>query len=224
MANGWHKVGVEIECRMRESLHLRYRASVRVFIPFAVLTGVFGSVPAFGQDYALRKVGAWTVAASRDQKGCFLSRTYDGAGETTLLLGLDIDGGNHLSVLNENWSIKPKDSEKLTFRLSNGGYPKQPVVGMASGEKRGFVTNFEPKFITYFGTSRTLHIDRGAVPVEQLSLDGSGAAVAELRRCVALYKAKGATGARETGRSDKIPRDPFAPDAKRKSDDRAGKR
>lgn len=207
---------------MREPVHLWRRAAVRAGLPLA-LAGLFGSVPAFAQDYALQKVGAWTVAASRDQQGCFLTRTYDGAGETTLLLGLDIDGGNHLSVLNENWSIKPKDNVELTFRLSSGGYPRQPVVGMASGEKKGFVTNFEPKFLSYFATSKTLHIDRGAVPVEQLSLDGSGAAVAELRRCVALYKAKPATGAQDKDRSDRIPRDPFAPDATRKSKDR-GKR
>lgn len=205
---------------MREQVHLRRRATVRAFLPFALVTGLFGSAAASAQGYAMQDIGAWKVAASTDQKGCFLTRTYGGAGETTLLLGLDIDGGNHLSVLNENWSIKPKDRQKLTFRLSNGGYPRQPVVGMASGEKKGFVTNFEPKFITYFGTSKTLHIDRGAVPVEQLSLDGSGAAVAELRRCVALYKARPATGAQDKARSDTIPRDPFAPDATRKSKDR----
>ena len=207
---------------MREQVHLWRRATVRAFLPVALVTGLFGSAAASAQDYTMHDIGAWKVAASTDQKGCFLTRTYGGAGETTLLLGLDIDGGNHLSVLNENWSIKPKDRQKLTFRLSNGGYPGQPVIGMASGEKRGFVTNFEPKFITYFATSEKLHIFRGDVPVEQLSLDGSGAAVAELRRCVALYKAK-PTGARETGRSDNIPSDPFAPDATRKSKDR-GKR
>ena len=62
---------------------------------------------------------------------------------TTLLLGLDRAGRNHLSVLNRNWSIKPKDKLALTFRLSRGGYVDQAAVGMASDGKRGFVTTFE---------------------------------------------------------------------------------
>src|SRR6188768_1959443 len=110
---------------MREQVHLWRRATVRAFLPFVLVTGLFGSAAASAQDYTMHDIGPWKVAASADQKGCFLTRTYGGAGETTLLLGLDIDGGNHLSVLNENWSIKPKDRQKLTFRLSNGGYPGQ---------------------------------------------------------------------------------------------------
>ena len=210
---------------MREPVQIFRRAAIRATgAPLALLIGLSGGAAASAQDYAMQDVGAWTVAAGKDQKGCFLTRTYDGAGATTLLLGLDIDGGNHLSVLNGNWSIKPKDRLKLTFRLTNGGYPAQPVVGMASGEKKGFVTSFEPKFVAYFATSEKLHINRGDVPVEQLNLNGSGAAVAELRRCVALYTAKAATGAQEKGRSDKIPKDPFAPDLERKAKGRAGRK
>lgn len=168
----------------------------------------------------MRDVEGWTVAASKDKRGCFLTRTYEGAGGTTLLLGLDIDGSNRLSVLNDNWSIKQMDRLKLNFRLSSGGYSRQQVVGIESDGKKGFVTNFETKFPDYFAASKALHISRGDVPVEQLSLEGSGAAVAELRRCVGMYAAKAVAGSREKGRSDQIPRDPFAPDAKRRSRDK----
>ena len=74
------------------------------------------------------------------------------------------------------------------------------------------VTSFEAKFPAYFASSRTLHIARGKVPVERLDLDGSGAAVAELRRCVAAQRDDGRAARRPRG--DDIPRDPFA--AKRK--------
>jgi hypothetical protein len=57
------------------------------------------------------------------------------------------------------------------------------------------------------------------VPVEQLTLEGSGAAVAELRRCVGIHVAKPATSAGERERSGRIPKDPFAPDAGRRSGD-----
>jgi hypothetical protein len=210
---------------MRELAHAAFRAPVRsAFIPFALCAALFGGAYASAQEYSMRDVGGWTVVASKDKKGCFLSRTYAGPGETTLLLGLDIDGSNHLSVLNDNWSIKPDDRLELNFRLSNGGYSKHPVVGMASEEKKGFVTSFETKFISYFATSKALHISRDDVPVEQLSLDGSGAAVAELQNCVGVFKTKTAAGGREERRSDDIPRDPFAPDAKRGSKDQAGER
>lgn len=210
---------------VRNLIRAGFRAPVRAtFIPFALCAALFAGAYASAQDYPMRDVGGWKVAASKDKKGCFLTRTYDGPGETVLLLGLDIDGSNHLSVLNANWSIKPNDQLALNFRLSNGGYSKHPVVGMEADEKKGFVTSFEAKFIGYFATSKALNIDRGDVPVERLSLDGSGAAVAELQRCVALFKANTGAGAGEERRSDQIPTDPFAPDAKRESGDRPGER
>ncbi|AQR73307.1 hypothetical protein BXU08_06300 [Sphingomonas sp. LM7] len=189
------------------------------FFPLALSAGLLASAHASAQTYPARDVGGWTVASSKDGLGCFVTRTYRGAGETTLLLGIDIDGGNHLSVLNANWSIKPKDRWKLTFKLSNGGYSNHPVVGMASDGKKGFVTNFDAKFPTHFAGSKALHIYRGDVPVEQLTLEGSGAAVAELRHCVGIQATKPATETRDKARSDRIPRDPFAPDARRKTRD-----
>ncbi|TGX54413.1 hypothetical protein E5A73_09020 [Sphingomonas gei] len=174
---------------------------------------------ASAQDYPARDIGSWTVAASKDRSGCFLSRTYPGNGGTTLLLGLDVDGGNRLSVLNDNWSIKPRDRRKLTFKLTSGGYPNHAVIGMATDGKRGFVTNFDGEFPQHFAGSKALHIYRGDVPVEQLDLDGSGAAVAELRNCVGIHMAAPAARAGQARRSARIPKDPFAPDAKRKSRD-----
>ncbi|WP_260598558.1 hypothetical protein [Sphingomonas endolithica] len=180
-----------------------------------VVAGLFAIGPANAQDYAARDVGGWTVTASRDKLGCFLTREFERAGGTTLLLGLDVDGTNHLSVLNANWSIKPREQMKLNFRLSTGGYANHIAVGMASEGKRGFVTTFEAKFPAYFASSKVLRISRGDVPVEQLRLEGSGAAVAELRRCVWIHKVKIAGGGARKDRPDDIPTDPFAPDARR---------
>ena len=198
---------------MSERVHAACRATIRpILLSFALVTGLFASAPVSAQGFPARDVGGWTVAASKDKGGCFLTKTYQGPGETTLLLGLNIDGTNHLTVLNDNWSIKQKDRLELSFQLSRGGYSNHPVVGMASGGKKGFVTNFETKFPSYFAASKALHINRGDVPVEQLSLDGSGAAVAELRRCVGIIEAKSAADTPEKGRSALIPKDPFAPD------------
>lgn len=195
----------------------RGRAALRPGLAaLGVAVGLLAGVPAVAGDYATREVGAWTVAASRDGKGCFLTREYDRAGRTTLLLGLEVDGTNHLTVLNANWSIKPKDRLELTFRLAKASFPKHFAVGMASGGKQGFVTDFGAKFPADFAASSTLQIFRGNVPVERLSLDGSGAAVAELRRCVEGQRGKPAGGAREKEPSNGIPIDPFSAGAGRK--------
>ncbi len=156
------------------------------------------------------------VTAGQDKKGCFLTRTFRTPGATTLFLGLDIDGSNRLTVLNANWSIKERDRESLNFRLSNASFPKHPAIGMASDGKKGFVANFGEKLPAHFATSNFLNISRGDVAVEQLSLDGSGAAVAELRKCVDIYQRKSATDVTETERAGHIPIDPFALDAGRK--------
>lgn len=183
----------------------------------ACAIGVPSSGAAVAGDYASREVGAWTVAPSKDRSGCFATRTFPRPGETSLLLGLDLDGKNHLSVLNANWSIRPQDRLKLDFHLSSGGYAKHFAVGMASEGKQGFVTSFETRFPTYFAASKLLTISRGDVPVERLDLDGSGAAVVELRACVEAQRDPPALSAGETARTDDIPLDPFAAKPKRKS-------
>lgn len=185
-----------------------------VVIAVGLFAAASASAQDYKQDYKARDVSGWTVSPSRDGGGCFLTRQYDGVGNTTLLLGIDPDGANHLSVLNDNWSIKPRERLKLNFRLSRGGYAKHDVVGMESGGKRGFVTSFEAKFPTYFAGSLALDISRGTVPVEHLDLGGSGAAVAEVRRCVDAQRANGGPRNDRGARSGEIPKDPFAPGLK----------
>ena len=187
------------------------------FACLSLLAGLFASAPAIARDDAARAIGGWTVAPSKDEQGCFLTKVYDRPGDTTLLLGLDRDGTNHLTVLNSNWSIEPKQRLKLDFRLSKGGYAKHFAVGLASDGKRGFVTSFEPKFPAYFASSHMLAIARGDVPVERLPLDGSGAAVASLRQCVAKLADGTRVSSGEKSGADDIPRDPFATGSGRKS-------
>ena len=51
-----------------------------------VLGGMLAGSPAAAQDYPARDVGGWTVAASKDRSGCFVTRTYDGAGSQAPVL------------------------------------------------------------------------------------------------------------------------------------------
>lgn len=187
------------------------RARLRTAV-FALVCAVSLSASdhASARDYASRDVSGWRVTASKDGKGCFLTREYERNGETTLLLGLDINGANRLSLLNANWSIEPKDQLKLNFRLSNSSYPAHFAVGIESEGKQGFVTSFGAKFPSYFAASKSLYVSRGNVPVERLSLDGVDAAIAELRNCVDDQQERPAAAAGGKARSDDIPKDPFA--------------
>lgn len=193
-------------------------ASVRLLARLTIVASLFASAGAHAQEYRLREVKGWTVAASQDGTGCLLTKTYDRPGDTTLLLGLDTDRSNRLTVLNANWSIKPKDKHRLIFRLSNAAFPNHLAVGIASDGKQGFVTSFGERFPAAFAASAFLHIFRGDVPVERLDLSGSSAAVAELRRCVDLYRRKPATNARHRERVSDVPIDPFARDQGRRTD------
>lgn len=159
------------------------------------------------QGYATRDLGQWKIAAARDGDGCFMTRTYPREGDTTLLFGLSADGSNRLTLLNANWSIRPRDRLTLDYRLSNRRLPKQAAIGLASGNKQGFVSAFDARFPAQFAAATSLAIFRGETPVERLTLEGTGAAIAELKRCVAASKAR--PTARPTP-DDTIPRDPFA--------------
>jgi hypothetical protein len=170
-------------------------------------TIVLTAAPAAAQREAARDLGEWTVTAARDGDGCFATRTYDRDGATTLLLGLSSDGTNRLTVLNANWSIKPRDRLTLAFRMARRSYPDQAAIGIATNGKQGFVATFDKRFPDHFAASPMLAITRGAVPVERLPLDGSGRAVAELRRCTA---SAADVPSPRTDDSIGIPRDPFA--------------
>jgi len=187
----------------------------------ALLAGgacLFGASSSHADDYPTRKFGAWTVSVSNDGKGCFVTRTYEGPGDTTLLLGLDTDASNRLTLLNANWSIKPKDQPRLTFRLSNASFPRHLAVGIAADGKQGFVTSFGETFPDTFAASKSLKIARGDIPVEDLALDGSGGAITELRKCVTALRDKPPVAKPRDGKN-RIPLDPFAPDAARKKSD-----
>ncbi|MEG8038392.1 hypothetical protein QP166_03185 [Sphingomonas sp. LR60] len=99
----------------------------------ALATSMVGG-SAFAADYATRDVGAWIVAASSDQKGCFITRTYPAPRGTILQFGLDMDGSNRLTLLNPNWSVRAREQLRLDFQLSNSAFPRHLAIGIAPQE------------------------------------------------------------------------------------------
>lgn len=172
--------------------------------------------PASAQGYAARAIGEWEVSSSSDKQGCFMTRTYQRPGGTTLMFGLDIDDSNRLTILNANWSIHEREQLKLTFRLSNASFPRHVAVGIGTSGKKGFVTSFGAAFPRNLAASRFLHVARGDVPVEELNLDGSGAAVTELRKCVSALRGGSGPLRSDDAKGRRILIDPFAVDSRRK--------
>jgi len=180
--------------------HLRHIALVAVVV--ALSGGAYDRNNMFDKDHG------WAVSGSKDQKGCFATKQFDHPGKTMLLLGIDIDGTNRLTILNENWSVRPRETLELDFRMTGVSFPRHFAVGIASGQKKGFATSFGSRFPALFALSKSLHIYRGKVPVEQLDLVGSGAAITNLRTCVDAQRKGPVTGKVDKGRPS-IPRDPF---------------
>jgi hypothetical protein len=168
--------------------------------------------PLDAAEYRAREIAGWTVSETTDGAACLMGMEYEGEGATRLVMSLDPEGSNRLIVTNMNWSIKEDEELTLDYALSNGTYAKHPAVGMRGDGRGGFVTGFEKPFPDYFAQSRYLHIRRDGTLVDRLSLDGTGAAVVELRRCVAAVRARAAAEAREKARWADIPTDPFKPD------------
>ena len=193
---------VSVRCRLARSRGL-FRVTLSAAIAICATAAAAG-------DYPTRAVGPWVVSASSDQLGCFLTRTYAGNRDTTLQFGIDRDGSNRLTLLNTDWSITRKQRLALNFRLSNAAFPRHAAVGIAADGKKGFVTSFGADFPTHFAASRYLRVDLDGTPVADLDLNGSGAAVAELRRCVG--RSRDPLGRRDgEGRTTtRVPVDPFA--------------
>ncbi|ONF95324.1 hypothetical protein [Sphingomonas jeddahensis] len=189
----------------------RVQAQFRPLIHLPALAVlVFFATQAVAAVYATRDVGPWVVSASSDGQGCFLTRTYPSPRATTVQFGLDVDGSNRLTILNANWSIGEKERLRLDFRLSKAAFPRHLAIGIAPEGKKGFVTSFGRTFPGIFAASEFLRISRGAVPVEDLRLDGSGAAMVELRKCVDRQREARAAGGTVEEDASGIPLDPFS--------------
>lgn len=183
-------------------------------LPLALLAA--GPAAAAAQERAPQRVGDWTVMVSKDGSGCFLNRAYGGPGHMLLLVGLDADGGDRVTVLNDNWSIAAGDKLRLDFRVADQRYADHFAVGFVAGPQRGFVTQFDPAFLDALAAGASLDIDRGKVPVARLSLDGSADALTALRACVADARAPAAATAADDG----VPLDPFAQPGRHKRKNR----
>lgn len=148
-----------------------------------------------------------------------MTDTYQGHGSTQLTLLLRPDGTSVLGVSNYNWSTVERQSYELSYIVNGREFSGGQSIGYRDGLRKGFVTGMPAAFLDHFAAGSGLRIYNGETLVDDLSLDGTAAAVATLRRCVAVVRAELAAAERERQRLQHIPRDPFAAPAAPPDDD-----
>jgi TonB family protein len=164
------------------------------------------SFPASAREWP--DAGGWTIAES--DNACGLMQEFEGKGETELVLVASNDGKIGLSVRNAGWSPTEGQDYDLDFVLNGRSYGGGGAVGLADGYKKGFAAAFGDDFMRDFASGTSLLIYRGETLVDQLSLKGTAAGVAMLRRCLSAIKADKAAADREMQRFAHIADDPFA--------------
>lgn len=162
------------------------------------------------KPYHPREVAGWTVGSVEDEGGsCMMYMDYEGIPSTRLALIIDWDSNPSLMIKNRDWTVKKNEKYKIDYELSFGEYRDHPTLGWDDG---GLYTKFDKNFSNHFAKSNYLNIYRDGIVIDKLSLKGSGAAVAELRRCVAHIQREADAINRERRKFDHIPSNPFAGD------------
>lgn len=185
----------------------------------AALLVVATSIPAAAQDGDLVNINGWSVYSSWNQ--CTLSTTFEGPGSTRFFLLTEPDEPSVLSISNSQWqSIEDKKPYPAVMFFDGKGVEAK-LTGL--NEKDGA---FEPGFTLYarsedtdwlldqLARSKNLSFYREGTLIDSLSLGGSSAAVAELRRCLSSSKhaieASEAANREYDRRWKRLTGDPFA--------------
>lgn len=173
-----------------------------------IISGALAISPACARDWP--DAGGWSIAEGDD--ACGMMQDYEGKGETELLLFLNLDGKVVVSIKNSDWSAVDGQKYELEYFLNGKSYGGGAAVGWATSYKKGFLATFGDDFAHDFAAGTSLLIYRGDVLVDQLSLKGTAAGMAMVRRCMAALRADKDAVEREKRRFSHIADDPFASD------------
>lgn len=152
--------------------------------------------------------GGWSVFEGNEF--CGISSEYEGKGETQLMLLLGLNGNVVLSLKNSDWSPIQGQKYELDYYLNDKSYGGGEAVGAADGFKKGFLATFDDDFAQDFAGGRSLSVYRGKTLVDQLSLRGTAAGMAMVRKYLAAVQADREAAAREKARFAHIADNPFA--------------
>jgi TonB family protein len=166
-------------------------------------------LPAELQAKSWPDAGGWSIGETDDS--CAIFDSFEGKGETELFVFLYLDGSVGTSITNTGWSPTEGQKYEMSWVLNGQSYSGTNVgTGGKYAYRKGFVAKFDASFADDFARGSSLRIYRGDVLVDQLSLDGTAAAVAMARRCLTHIRELQAADERERQRFSHIADDPFA--------------
>lgn len=152
--------------------------------------------------------GGWVVLKFEDN--CALQMQFEGPGETIFSLRLDADGDQLALIRNRNWSAKKGERYEVSYLLNGFKYEALAIGVSDSVYGSGFVSKLAPKFAADFAAGTSLYVYLGEQQIDELSLEGTAAAVAATRSCLEKVEKELAEAAKEKARFAHLPEDPFA--------------
>ncbi|MBV1690501.1 hypothetical protein KRR38_23165 [Novosphingobium sp. G106] len=153
--------------------------------------------------------GDWEVF--RDSKSCGMTRTYEGLGDTEMMVIKYAAGNIRIMITNTEWSAKQDARYDISYIVNGATYGGAKAVGTAERGRKGFVSTFVGRFAEDFAEGSILQVLLAGEEIERLSLAGSGTALALVDQCLVRLRADLAAAERERARRSNLPRDPFAP-------------
>lgn len=153
------------------------------------------------------EAGDWEIYSS--DGSCGAVTDFEGPGETLVVLLKRTDGSVVLEVTNLAWTAREGEKYEVAYSL-NGFRYSGSAIGTKNGVRSGFASSFGPDFAEDFAKGSSLHVYLGDQRIDQLSLDGTAAAVAAIERCLTKVRATVAAAEKERQRYAHLPKDPFA--------------
>lgn len=145
---------------------------------------------------------------------CALTAEYPLAGRSPITLAV-IQGTDTptLVMASRDWSNQVDAQYDLTFELGRSVYSGTGRGVLVEYVKKGFKVSLGSDFLNEFAAAPGLYVTHGDAVVANLSLNGTTAAVAAMRRCSAYVQQANTQQAARERRIDYIAPDPFAPAA-----------
>jgi hypothetical protein len=191
---------------------------LKIFFSISLL-----SAPSEAKDWS--DTSGWTVGEASDES-CAIRMEYEGKGESRLTFVKNLRGEQLFIIDNKLWTSTPDEKYLITFEFDGDAVvPTQYATGWADGSYKGFGQSITDEIFHKFVKGKSLgvvlwrgHIS-GSVGSEQktgdpalidkLSLSWSGAAVAQLERCLSYLRTAANEAAQEKKSFEYLPDNPF---------------
>lgn len=133
----------------------------------------------------------WVIGPDDDSGACFMSRDFEGTGNTVFSASKRLDGVIILQLNNASWRPDPQQRTGFNIELNGKSYP---VVGIRlnltslttprSGYAFVLPSDVGNAFMADLHASSTIHFQREGAMIEHLRTDGAHDAIVALEGCL----------------------------------------